>query len=142
AARAPLGARLSLGPAASGEDDLGALGDEELRRGRADAAGGAGDDRDFAVEQCHVLPPSMPIDGAQRRYRTVSSMGTIILPIGQSARPASFRCAQAKGRPMIVMASTIAVIRCPSASHQPASTSQIRLPIAPSAPVPISSSPV
>ena len=32
------------------------------------------------------------------------SFGTIILPTGHSAMPASLRCAQAKGMPMIVMA--------------------------------------
>jgi len=35
----------------------------------------------------------------------------MILPIGQSASPASFRCAQAKGMPMIVRASRIAVTK-------------------------------
>ncbi len=51
---------------------------------------------------------------------------TIVLPIGQSAIPASFKCAQAKGMPMMVTARAIAVIRCPTASHQPASSSQTR----------------
>src|SRR5579859_577608 len=37
--------------------------------------------------------------------------GTIVLPIGQSAMPASFRCAQAKGMPMIVIAKSTAVMR-------------------------------
>src|SRR5260221_1705574 len=65
-----------------------------------------------------------------------------ILPIGQSASPASFTCAQAKGRPMMVRASTTAVMRWPSASHQPARISQIRLPSVPSGPVPRSPRPV
>src|ERR1019366_3154146 len=48
----------------------------------------------------------------------------MILPIGQSATLASFRCAQAKGMPTMVTARRIAVMRCPSASppageHQP-----------------------
>src|SRR3984893_19143633 len=51
---------------------------------------------------------------------------TMTLPIGDSAMPAGFRCAHAKGMPMIVTARMIAVTRWPSASHQPASTSQIR----------------
>jgi len=68
--------------------------------------------------------------------------GTITLPIGHSAIPASLRWAHAKGMPMMVTASTIAVIRCPSASHQPASTNQITLPTRPSGPVPMSGWPV
>ena len=67
---------------------------------------------------------------------------TISLPIGQSASPASFRCAQANGNPMIVIASTAAVIRCPSASHHPANKSQIRFPSTPSGPVPMLDRPV
>ena len=51
-----------------------------------------------------------------------SYAGTIVLPIGHSAMPANFRCAQAKGSPMMVTAQMIAVMRWPSASHQPAST--------------------
>lgn len=43
--------------------------------------------------------------------------------------------------PTIVMARRMAVITCPSASHQPASTSQIRFPINPKSPVPTSSTP-
>src|SRR6185437_10985255 len=68
--------------------------------------------------------------------------GTMALPIGQSAMPASFRCAHAKGMPMIVIAISTAVMRWPSASHQPARMSQIRLPMPPSGPVPTSSWPV
>ena len=37
----------------------------------------------------------------------------IISPMGQSAIPASFRCAQAKGMPIMKTASGIAVMRCP-----------------------------
>jgi hypothetical protein len=48
----------------------------------------------------------------------------MVLPIGHSAMPASFKCAQANGIPMMVTAMTIAVMTCPSASHHPASTSQ------------------
>ena len=66
-----------------------------------------------------------------RRGAVSSSRGTISLPIGHSAIPASLRCAQAKGRPMMVMPRPIAVIRWPSASHQPASTSQTMLPRVP-----------
>src|SRR5262249_38048232 len=50
--------------------------------------------------------------------------------------------AQANGRPTMVMARRMAQTRCPSASHQPASTSQMMLPITPSGPVPTSSWPV
>ena len=46
--------------------------------------------------------------------------GTIVLPIGQIAISASFKCAHAQ-EPMIVTARRIGVIRCPRASHQPAS---------------------
>ncbi len=38
---------------------------------------------------------------------------------------------QANGMPMMVIAKSTAVMRWPSASHQPASTSQIRLPAKP-----------
>ena len=37
------------------------------------------------------------------------------LPIGHRAMPASFRCAQAKGMPTMVTASTTAVTTCASA---------------------------
>src|SRR5262249_18805340 len=74
-------------------------------------------------------------------FRTAQA-GTMMRPIGQSASPASLRCAQANGRPMMVMARRMAQTRCPSASHQPASTSQMMLPITPSGPVPTSSWPV
>src|SRR3984893_15164312 len=47
--------------------------------------------------------------GASRR----SSIGTIILPIGHSARPASFRCAQAQGRAMIGLGLPRALITAP-----------------------------
>jgi hypothetical protein len=40
-----------------------------------------------------------------------SSVDTITFPIGHSARPASFKCAQAKGIPMMVTASSTAVTR-------------------------------
>ena len=70
-----------------------------------------------------------------------SLASTIILPIGHSAMPASFRCAQANGMPMMVMASRQAVMRWPSASHQPASTSHTMLPMRPKGPVPKSSVP-
>ena len=51
-------------------------------------------------------------------------------------RRGAFQCAHAKGMPMIVTASNTAVIRWPSASHQPASTSQMMLPMSPNGPVP------
>ena len=78
-------------------------------------------------EACHLIRRAV-------RGHAAWSFGTIILPIGHSAMPASFRCAQAKGMPMMVTASITAVIRCTSASHQPANTSQMMLPMAPSAP--------
>ena len=68
--------------------------------------------------------------------------GTMTLPIGHSARPASLRCAQANGIPMMVTASTTAVTTWASASHHPARISQMMLPITPSGPVPISCCPV
>src|SRR5262249_4342582 len=67
--------------------------------------------------------------------------GTIAFPIGHSASPASFRCAQANGMPTMVTASKIAVTRWPSANHHPAKTSHTTLPITPSGPVPTSSRP-
>ena len=62
--------------------------------------------------------------------------------IGQSAKPASFRCAQAKGRPMMVMAWPSAKRMWPRASHQPAKMNQMMLPRVPSGPVPRSPRPV
>ena len=47
------GEGLALGLAPAGEDDLGAFLDEQLGRARADAAGGAGDDGDLAVDHAH-----------------------------------------------------------------------------------------
>jgi hypothetical protein len=45
-------------------------------------------------------------------YRSGESWdGTIAFPIGHSASPASFRCAQANGMPTTVTASRIAVTR-------------------------------
>ena len=45
-----------------GGDDARALGDEEIDRGAADAAGRAGDDRDFAVQTpCHCALHALPI---------------------------------------------------------------------------------
>ena len=82
------------------------------------------------------------VASVDERSSAVRYAGTMILPIGHSAMPASLRCAQAKGIPMMVTASTTAVTTCPSASHHPASTSQMMLPIRPSGPVPISSCPV
>ena len=84
-----------------------------------------------------LKPPAETAAQGSARYA-----GTMILPIGHSAMPASLRCAQAKGMPMMVTASTTAVTTCASASHHPASTSQMMLPTTPSGPVPISSSPV
>src|SRR5215467_703722 len=52
--------------------------------------------------------------------------GTIVFPIGHSASPASFRCAQA---------------RWPSAHHHPARSRHTMLPITPNEPVPTSSRP-
>src|SRR5260221_10897831 len=54
---------------------------------------------DFAVE---IEPRVDDTRHHRRAYRKgASSAGTIILPIGQIASPASFRCAHAKGMPMI-----------------------------------------
>ena len=83
--------------------------------------------------------------GARRGTECRSCLGyagTIILPTGQSAIPASFKWAQANGMPTIVTARSIAVTKCPSASHQPASTSHTTLPSNPSGPVPKPRSPV
>ena len=49
--------------------------------------------------------------GTARKVVRQTYAGTIILPIGHSARPASFTCAQANGMPTMVMASMIAVMR-------------------------------
>ena len=49
-------------------------------------------------------------DGHHRQHGCRSdaySIGTIILPIGQSAIPASFKCAQANEIPIIVMATEL-----------------------------------
>src|SRR5215510_13037844 len=48
--------------------------------------------------------------GTARKVVRQTSAGTIILPIGHSARPASFTCAQANGMPTMVMASMIALM--------------------------------
>jgi len=45
------------------------------------------------------------------RPSRASSIGTMIFPIGHSAMPASFKCAQAKGIPTNVMANKIAMMR-------------------------------
>src|SRR5262249_13231935 len=75
-------------------------------------------------------------------YRTGAfCTGTIAFPIGHSARPGSFRCAQANGMPTMVRASRIAVTRWPSANHHPARSSHTMLPITPNGPVPTSSRP-
>ena len=64
------------------------------------------------------------------------------LPIGQRDNPASFRCAQANGNPMMVIANPSTMIRWPRANHQPANRSHSRLPTSPSGPVPIVGLPV
>ncbi len=46
---------LALRRAPSGDDDLCAFGDENLRSAQPDAAGRAGDDRDLAVQPSHVV---------------------------------------------------------------------------------------
>jgi len=63
---------------------------------------------------------------------------TIFLPSGARLAPASLRCAQANGGPMMVMVMVMVSAR-PSntwmiASHQPASTNQTMLPSVLSAP--------
>src|SRR5215831_18452791 len=50
--------RLTLGHAAAGDDDFRTLSHEDLRRTQADAAGGARDHRDLAVEPSHVVSSS------------------------------------------------------------------------------------
>src|SRR5437667_10306589 len=64
-----------------------------------------------------------------------SSLLMITLPIGHSEIGMSLRCAQANGRPTMLIANKIK-IRWPSASHHPARISQIRFPRAPEGPVP------
>src|SRR5262249_1215034 len=96
------------------------------------------------ASQFHMTnPQGAPRESVgENRYRCAewlngtASAATISLPIGHSAVPASFRRAPAKGMPMIVTASTIAVMRWPSASPQPASTSQMTLPRSPNGTVP------
>ena len=51
------GQRLALRRAASGDDDFGAFGDENLRGRKPDAARRAGDYRDLAVQPSHVVLP-------------------------------------------------------------------------------------
>jgi hypothetical protein len=48
------GERLALRHAAPGDDDFGALRDENLNSPQSDAAGGAGNDRDLAVQPSDV----------------------------------------------------------------------------------------
>jgi hypothetical protein len=50
------GQRLALRRAASGDDDAGAFGHENLRGAEPDAACRAGDNRDLAVQPSHVVP--------------------------------------------------------------------------------------
>src|SRR3569623_483184 len=68
--------------------------------------------------------------------------GSMVLPIGHSAMPASLRCAHANGRPTMVIAIRTAVPRWPSARPQPARMNQMMLPITPSGPVPTTERPV
>jgi hypothetical protein len=75
------------------------------------------------------------------RTRPISALETISLPIGQSARPASLMCAHANGSPTMVIPRQTAVTRWARASHQPANTSQTRLPTTPRGPVPIEDRP-
>jgi hypothetical protein len=49
------------------------------------------------------------------KQQSANQAGTITLPIGHSAMPASFTCAHANGMPIMVTASAIAVTMCPSA---------------------------
>ena len=49
--------RLALRRAASGDDDPGAFGHENLRGAQPDAARRAGDNRDLAVQPSHVVLP-------------------------------------------------------------------------------------
>ena len=96
---------------------------------------------EISDDEFERLKPSTETAGLWAQA-SIGYAGTMILPIGHSAMPASFRCAQAKGIPMMVTAITIAVTTCASASHHPASTSQMMLPMTPSGPVPISGCPV
>ena len=90
---------------------------------------------DHAVRACYAaLRMQAEVKGYARE-----ALLTIVLPIGQSEIGTSLRCAQANGMPIMVIARPMAVMMWPRASHQPASRSQIRLPIAPSGPVPRSS---
>src|SRR6185312_2379193 len=81
--------------------------------------------------------------GAQASPRAcASSIVTTMRPIGQSEIGTSFRCAQAKGMPMMVTARPTAKMRWAMASHHPARMSQMMLPRTPKGPVPKSSWPV
>ena len=84
----------------------------------------------------HTLSP-VPAPGSNRN----SSTSTTAFPTGNSEASASFTWAHAKGMPMMVMASAAAAVMCIMASHQPASTNQMMLPMVPRAPVPMSGSP-
>src|SRR6185369_14772056 len=57
-----------------------------------------------------------PVQNRRAYGNAASSAGTMVLPIGQSASPARFRCAQANGIPMMVTARRMAVTAWPSAS--------------------------
>ena len=114
---------------------FGSIGSYLVKRLRCSVLVGQTEISDDEFER--LKPPEGP-----GRVSDLDHAGTITLPIGHSAMPASFKCAHAKGMPMMVTASTTAVMTCPSASHHPASTSQMMLPMTPSGPVPISSWPV
>src|SRR5579862_822797 len=86
------------------------------RRGQRDRCRVAG-----AKWRSQLTPTSEP-------RRQDHGSGTISFPSGARLAPASFRCAQANGRPIMVIASTSASSRCPIASHQPAKTNQTMLP--------------
>lgn len=78
-------------------------------------------------------------EGADAWFETVnaptrSSVSMISRPNGQSATGISLMFAIASGMPMIVIASATAVTTWLSASHQPASTSQMMFPITEPAP--------
>src|SRR6476660_3779582 len=86
------------------------------------------------------IRPGDRVDPAYRRglgcdrWVVTSSESTISRPSGTSDTGMSFRFAIARGIPMIVTASAIAVSTCPSASHQPAKMIHTMLPIIDGAP--------
>src|SRR4051794_25983589 len=71
---------------------------------------------------------------ALRKTHRGQVVGTITRPSGVRDTGISLRFAAARGRPMIVTASAIAVTTCAMASHKPATMIQITLPISDGAP--------